>query len=62
MKTSHTVKGDTTRVIRVAPQAHRRLKVLAAEEGVTLTDLATEALEAELSRRQASPPQAPPQP
>jgi predicted HicB family RNase H-like nuclease len=53
MKTSHTVKGES-RVIRVAPQAHHRLKVLAAEEGVTLSDLATEALEAELARRQAS--------
>ena len=39
------------RVIRVAPQHHHLAKIVAAELGIPLSQLADEALEAELIRR-----------
>ena len=39
------------RVIRVSPQHHHLAKVAAAELGIPLSQLADEALEAELRRR-----------
>ena len=39
------------RVIRVAPQHHHQAKIVAAELGIPLSQLADEALEAELRRR-----------
>lgn len=40
-------------VVRLDPQVHREAKILAARQGLTLTSLITEALAAELRRRQA---------
>ena len=47
------MKPDTSsrRVIRVAPQHHHMAKIVAAELGIPLSQLADEALEAELRRR-----------
>ena len=47
------MKPDTSprRVIRVSPQHHHLAKVAAAELGIPLSQLADEALEAELRRR-----------
>ena len=42
---------SSRRVIRVAPQHHHMAKVVAAELGIPLSQLADEALEAELRRR-----------
>ena len=42
---------SSRRVIRVAPQHHHMAKVIAAELGIPLSQLADEALEAELIRR-----------
>ena len=42
---------SSRRVIRVAPQHHHMAKIVAAELGIPLSQLADEALEAELSRR-----------
>jgi predicted DNA-binding protein len=43
---------EATAVLRVPAEIHRRLKSLAAEEGRPLADLATEAVEREIARRQ----------
>ena len=47
------MKPDTSprRVIRVSPQHHHLAKVAAAELGIPLSQLADEAIEAELRRR-----------
>ncbi|NCA91111.1 MAG: hypothetical protein EOM92_20115 [Gammaproteobacteria bacterium] len=47
------MKPDTSprRVIRVAPQHHHLAKIVAAELGISLSELADAALEAELRRR-----------
>ena len=42
---------SSRRVIRVAPQHHHMAKIVAAELGIPLSQLADEALEAELRRR-----------
>ncbi len=42
---------SSRRVIRVSPQHHHMAKIVAAELGVPLSQLADEALEAELRRR-----------
>lgn len=55
MKEFRDMKNYTTRVIRVNPEIHRELKVMAAEQGVAISELATDALERELRRRQVKP-------
>ena len=42
---------SSRRVIRVAPQHHHLAKIVAAELGISLSELADAALEAELRRR-----------
>ena len=42
---------SSRRVIRVAPQHHHMAKIVAAELGIPLSQLADEALEGELRRR-----------
>lgn len=42
---------NSNRVIRVAPQLHKLAKIAAAEEGVPLSELVGEAVQAELRRR-----------
>jgi len=43
---------ESTAVLRVPAEIHRRLKSLAAREGRPLADLAAEAVQRELSRRE----------
>lgn len=62
MKSYHDTKSPT-RAIRVPEAIHREVKITAARAGITISQLADEALEAELRRRQPPQPKArPPQP
>ena len=44
---------ETTSVVRIPGEIHRRAKAMAAQQGIPLGTLAAEALERELTRREA---------
>jgi predicted transcriptional regulator len=47
------MNNEATSVVRIPGEIHRRAKVLAARQGIALSVLAAEALERELTRREA---------